>query len=176
MIHGLSQLSWERVDVSFHNSKQRYVAHSTIQASLIIGTWNSKAILLRAFDIMFFVMCRWKHIGYILMAKMLSSTWWIISVSSPKHFQPLQFSQHCKKAIPITNFFSSSFLVIYIVFSTMLDAIQIVGKFLPLFPWWLYKMFYNSVELWFCTGLLVLCKKKTSFSCHYRFCKFLFWS
>ncbi|XP_010433593.1 PREDICTED: uncharacterized protein LOC104717680 [Camelina sativa] len=31
MIHGLSQLSWERIDVSFHNSKQRYVAHSTIQ-------------------------------------------------------------------------------------------------------------------------------------------------
>jgi len=90
MIHGLSQLSWERVDVSFHNSKQRYVAHSTIQASLMIRTQNSKAILLRAFDIIFPVMCRWKHIGYILMAKMLSSTWWIISVSSPKHFQPLQ--------------------------------------------------------------------------------------
>ncbi|EOA15538.1 hypothetical protein CARUB_v10004970mg [Capsella rubella] len=34
MIHGLSQLSWERVDVSFHNSKQRYVAHSTIQVNL----------------------------------------------------------------------------------------------------------------------------------------------
>ncbi|ESQ54726.1 hypothetical protein EUTSA_v10025307mg [Eutrema salsugineum] len=31
MIHGLAQLSWERVDVSFHNSKQRYVAHNTIQ-------------------------------------------------------------------------------------------------------------------------------------------------
>ncbi|CAN8273890.1 unnamed protein product [Cochlearia groenlandica] len=34
MIHGLGQLSWERVDVSFHNSKQRYVAHNTIQASV----------------------------------------------------------------------------------------------------------------------------------------------
>ncbi|VVB12718.1 unnamed protein product [Arabis nemorensis] len=31
MIDGLGQLSWERVDVSFHNSKQRYVAHNTIQ-------------------------------------------------------------------------------------------------------------------------------------------------
>ncbi|CAA7060287.1 unnamed protein product [Microthlaspi erraticum] len=31
MLHGLGQLSWERVDVSFHNSKQRYAAHSTIQ-------------------------------------------------------------------------------------------------------------------------------------------------
>ncbi|KAH0941900.1 hypothetical protein HID58_001537 [Brassica napus] len=31
MLHGLGQLSWERVDVSFHNSKQRYVAHNTIQ-------------------------------------------------------------------------------------------------------------------------------------------------
>lgn len=37
MLHGLGQLSWERVDVSFHNSKQRYVAHNTIQVSLIIG-------------------------------------------------------------------------------------------------------------------------------------------
>ncbi|KAI3513943.1 hypothetical protein L1887_12186 [Cichorium endivia] len=31
MIRGLTQKSWERVDVSFHNSTQRYVAHSTIQ-------------------------------------------------------------------------------------------------------------------------------------------------
>ncbi|KAH0902284.1 hypothetical protein HID58_041787 [Brassica napus] len=31
MLHGLGQLLWERVDVSFHNSKQRYVAHNTIQ-------------------------------------------------------------------------------------------------------------------------------------------------
>ncbi|KFK29086.1 hypothetical protein AALP_AA7G087100 [Arabis alpina] len=31
MIDGLGQLPWERVDVSFHNSKQRYVAHNTIQ-------------------------------------------------------------------------------------------------------------------------------------------------
>ncbi|KAI3753255.1 hypothetical protein L2E82_25303 [Cichorium intybus] len=32
MIRGLTQKSWERVDVSFHNSTQRYAAHSTIQA------------------------------------------------------------------------------------------------------------------------------------------------
>ncbi|XP_010536936.1 PREDICTED: putative lipase ROG1 [Tarenaya hassleriana] len=31
MIKGLTQLPWERVDVSFHKSKQRYVAHNTIQ-------------------------------------------------------------------------------------------------------------------------------------------------
>ncbi|KAH1188314.1 putative lipase [Glycine max] len=31
MIRGLTQVSWERVDVSFQKSKQRYVAHSTIQ-------------------------------------------------------------------------------------------------------------------------------------------------
>ncbi|GFP96211.1 putative lipase rog1 [Phtheirospermum japonicum] len=31
MIRGLTQVSWERVDVSFHKSKQRYVAHNTIQ-------------------------------------------------------------------------------------------------------------------------------------------------
>jgi len=42
----------------------------------------------------------------------------------------------------------------------MLDAIQIVVKFLALFPWWLFKMFYSSVEQWICTDLPVLCKKK----------------
>ncbi|WJX25297.1 hypothetical protein P8452_14353 [Trifolium repens] len=31
MIRGLTQVPWERVDVSFETSKQRYVAHSTIQ-------------------------------------------------------------------------------------------------------------------------------------------------
>ncbi|XP_020108134.1 uncharacterized protein LOC109723983 isoform X1 [Ananas comosus] len=31
MIRGLTQVSWERVDVSFEKSRQRYVAHNTIQ-------------------------------------------------------------------------------------------------------------------------------------------------
>ncbi|KAH7854782.1 hypothetical protein Vadar_017745 [Vaccinium darrowii] len=31
MIRGLTQVAWERVDVSFHESKQRYIAHNTIQ-------------------------------------------------------------------------------------------------------------------------------------------------
>ncbi|XP_077238280.1 putative lipase ROG1 [Tasmannia lanceolata] len=31
MIRGLNQVSWKRVDVSFHKSKQRYIAHNTIQ-------------------------------------------------------------------------------------------------------------------------------------------------
>ncbi|XP_073142978.1 putative lipase YDR444W [Henckelia pumila] len=31
MIRGLNQVSWDRIDVSFHKSKQRYVAHNTIQ-------------------------------------------------------------------------------------------------------------------------------------------------
>ncbi|XAR51197.1 hypothetical protein NMG60_11005754 [Bertholletia excelsa] len=31
MIRGLTQVPWERVDVSFHESKQRYIAHNTIQ-------------------------------------------------------------------------------------------------------------------------------------------------
>ncbi|KAJ1387662.1 hypothetical protein SESBI_39797 [Sesbania bispinosa] len=31
MIRGLTQVSWERVDVSFQKSRQRYIAHSTIQ-------------------------------------------------------------------------------------------------------------------------------------------------
>ncbi|KAK4374517.1 hypothetical protein RND71_005194 [Anisodus tanguticus] len=33
MIEGLTQVPWERIDVSFHESRQRYVAHNTIQAS-----------------------------------------------------------------------------------------------------------------------------------------------
>ncbi|XP_021755903.1 uncharacterized protein LOC110721088 [Chenopodium quinoa] len=31
MIRGLNQVPWERVDVSFHQSRQRYIAHNTIQ-------------------------------------------------------------------------------------------------------------------------------------------------
>ncbi|KAJ0984234.1 hypothetical protein J5N97_002590 [Dioscorea zingiberensis] len=31
MIRGLTQVNWERVDVSFQNSGQRYIAHNTIQ-------------------------------------------------------------------------------------------------------------------------------------------------
>ncbi|XP_043711243.1 uncharacterized protein LOC122660129 [Telopea speciosissima] len=31
MIRGLTQVAWERVDVSFQKSRQRYIAHSTIQ-------------------------------------------------------------------------------------------------------------------------------------------------
>ncbi|CAK9329809.1 unnamed protein product [Citrullus colocynthis] len=31
MIRGLNQVPWTRVDVSFQKSRQRYIAHSTIQ-------------------------------------------------------------------------------------------------------------------------------------------------
>lgn len=31
MIEGLTKVPWERIDVSFHESRQRYVAHNTIQ-------------------------------------------------------------------------------------------------------------------------------------------------
>lgn len=31
MIQGLTQVPWERVDVSFQKSRQRYIAHNTIQ-------------------------------------------------------------------------------------------------------------------------------------------------
>lgn len=36
MIRGLNQVSWERIDVSFHKSRQRYVAHNTIQVSFLL--------------------------------------------------------------------------------------------------------------------------------------------
>lgn len=35
MIRGLTKVSWERIDVSFSGSKQKYLAHSTIQASIL---------------------------------------------------------------------------------------------------------------------------------------------
>lgn len=35
MIRGLKQVSWERVDVSFQKSRQRYIAHNTIQARIL---------------------------------------------------------------------------------------------------------------------------------------------
>ena len=31
LVTGLSRVSWEKVDVSFHNSKLRFAAHSVIQ-------------------------------------------------------------------------------------------------------------------------------------------------
>ena len=104
MLHGLGQLSWERVDVSFHNSKQRYVAHNTIQVSLIIGVLLTQwcVFLNSILTEWYWNVCRWRHIGYILMVKMSSFTWWIISVSSPQTFSSncsltLQLSQQCKK-------------------------------------------------------------------------------
>ncbi|KAJ0026317.1 hypothetical protein Pint_08582 [Pistacia integerrima] len=35
MLRGLTAVSWERVDVNFSGSKQRFLAHSTIQASFV---------------------------------------------------------------------------------------------------------------------------------------------
>ncbi|KAK3029127.1 hypothetical protein RJ639_038832 [Escallonia herrerae] len=40
MLRALTKLSWERVDVSFSGSKQRYLAHSTIQANAIMLVTN----------------------------------------------------------------------------------------------------------------------------------------
>lgn len=44
MIEGLNKVSWERIDVSFSGSKQRFFAHSTIQAS----TWLNLPLLINA--------------------------------------------------------------------------------------------------------------------------------
>lgn len=44
MIRGLTQVSWERVDVSFQKSKQRYIAHSTIQVTRYIQIYMLKLI------------------------------------------------------------------------------------------------------------------------------------
>ncbi|KAL1202895.1 hypothetical protein V5N11_015149 [Cardamine amara subsp. amara] len=50
MIHGLGQLSWERVDVSFHNSKQRYIAHSTIQVKTYWLNSDGKDVVFHMMD------------------------------------------------------------------------------------------------------------------------------
>lgn len=34
LVTGLSRVSWEKVDVSFHSSRQRFAAHSVIQVCL----------------------------------------------------------------------------------------------------------------------------------------------
>lgn len=34
IVTGLSRVSWEKVDVSFHTSRQRFAAHNVIQVSL----------------------------------------------------------------------------------------------------------------------------------------------
>ncbi|GMN52152.1 hypothetical protein TIFTF001_021305 [Ficus carica] len=41
MIRGLTQVPWERVDVSFSKSRQRFIAHNTIQASSDAELHNS---------------------------------------------------------------------------------------------------------------------------------------
>jgi len=33
MIRGLTTVSWDRIDVSFSGSRQKYLAHNAIQAS-----------------------------------------------------------------------------------------------------------------------------------------------
>ncbi|KAJ4823770.1 hypothetical protein Tsubulata_012086 [Turnera subulata] len=45
MIKGLNQVPWERVDVSFHKSRQRYVAHSTIQASVMLTVFSATCLV-----------------------------------------------------------------------------------------------------------------------------------
>ena len=35
LVTGLSRVSWEKVDVSFHNSRSRFAAHSVIQVARV---------------------------------------------------------------------------------------------------------------------------------------------
>lgn len=44
MIRGLTQVHWERVDVSFQKSKQRYTAHSTIQVKFLSYSFPAKLV------------------------------------------------------------------------------------------------------------------------------------
>jgi hypothetical protein len=44
MIRGLTRVPWERVDVSFRKSKQRFVAHSTIQVKFLSYSFPAKTV------------------------------------------------------------------------------------------------------------------------------------
>ncbi|KAK1420901.1 hypothetical protein QVD17_22864 [Tagetes erecta] len=50
MIRGLTQKPWERVDVSFQNSSQRYVAHSTIQVKIYWLNSDGADVVLHMID------------------------------------------------------------------------------------------------------------------------------
>ncbi|KAI3811396.1 hypothetical protein L1987_21117 [Smallanthus sonchifolius] len=50
MIIGLTQKPWERVDVSFHNSTQRYIAHSTIQVKIYWLNSDGADVVLHMID------------------------------------------------------------------------------------------------------------------------------
>ncbi|KAI3801659.1 hypothetical protein L1987_29769 [Smallanthus sonchifolius] len=50
MIRGLTQKPWERVDVSFHNSTQRYIAHSTIQVKIYWLNSDGADVVLHMID------------------------------------------------------------------------------------------------------------------------------
>lgn len=46
MIRGLTQVPWERVDVSFQKSRQRYIAHSTIQVKFLSSSFPQTLLTL----------------------------------------------------------------------------------------------------------------------------------
>lgn len=50
MIRGLSQVSWERVDVSFQKSRQRYVAHNTIHVKSYWLNSDGEDVILHMID------------------------------------------------------------------------------------------------------------------------------
>ncbi|XP_068652556.1 putative lipase ROG1 isoform X2 [Aristolochia californica] len=50
MIRGLNQVQWERVDVSFLKSRQRYIAHSTIQVKTYWINSDGKDVIFHMID------------------------------------------------------------------------------------------------------------------------------
>ncbi|KAI3754614.1 hypothetical protein L1987_54401 [Smallanthus sonchifolius] len=50
MIRGLTQVPWERVDVSFHKSTQRYIAHTTIQVKNYWLNFDGADVVLHMID------------------------------------------------------------------------------------------------------------------------------
>ncbi|XP_077244982.1 alpha/beta-Hydrolases superfamily protein isoform X2 [Tasmannia lanceolata] len=50
LVRGLSRLSWEKVDVSFHTSRQRFAAHSVIQVKDSLMHWEGADVIQHMID------------------------------------------------------------------------------------------------------------------------------
>ncbi|KAL4178603.1 hypothetical protein AMTRI_Chr13g83090 [Amborella trichopoda] len=50
LVTGLNSVSWERIDVSFHQSKQRYAAHSVIQVKNHFSHFEGADVILHMID------------------------------------------------------------------------------------------------------------------------------
>lgn len=70
LVAGLSRVSWEKVDVSFHASRQRFAAHSVIQVSLILPSCMHPFVLTA---VLCFLVIWYENANHLLGIIMVSS-------------------------------------------------------------------------------------------------------